>query len=91
MIWSGLVLIVYNLILKLKINYANLLNAKNVIMIFAFSVRVKETQLCNMELSIIGHNVNFSLIMMILKTKFQKIAKNARSSEEKKSVGSLKI
>ena len=56
-----------------------MLNAKAATMIFAFSALVKETQLCVMQHNIIGHNVDFLLIMMIPKKKFQKIAKNARS------------
>ena len=68
-----------------------MLHAKTVIMIFVFCVLVKETQLYNMESNIIDHNANFSIIMMIQKKKFLKIAKNARSLVENKSVRSPKI
>ena len=89
MIWSDHVLIVC--IHLLKMNNANMLNAKTVIMIFALSVLVKETLLCNMDFNIIGHNVNYTIILMTQKKKFLKIAKNARSLVENKSVRGPKI
>ena len=89
MIWSGPVLIVSTLILKIK--NANMLNAKTVKMIFVFFVLVKGTQLYITQTNIIGRNVDFSLTMMIQKKKFLKIAKNARSLVENKSVRGPKI
>ena len=68
-----------------------MLNAKAATMIFAFSALVKETQIYIMEVIIIGHNVDFLLIMMIPKKKFQKIVMNARSWVENKSVRGPKI